>query len=140
MKKLITVLIVAFFGIAIYAQSATVLQQKYTAEVINGQVADTIEFNKIEGEYDLSYQFIPSVTGSGTSLSFTYVLYQSNHGSDDVWTAITTAVTVSTATDSDGIDEFDDFRGLRLRAILTGTSTDTVTVTPYSVYKKHRKE
>jgi len=140
MKKLIAILIVAFFGLATYAQSATVLKQKYTAEVIQGQVTDTIEFNKVEGEYDISYQLIPAATGVGTSLAFTFILYQSNHGSDDAWTAITSAATVTTATDADAIAAVTDFGGLRCRAILTGTSTDTVTVTPYSVYKKHKNE
>ena len=125
---------------AIQAQSATSLPETYTAEVIQGQVTDTIEFNPIEGEYDVSLQLIPATTGEGSSLAFTYILYQSNHGEDAVWTAITSAATVNSATDADALVAITDFKGLRLRAILTGTSTDTVTVTPYSVYKKHKNE
>jgi len=140
MKKLFAFLTIALLCGVIYSQSATVLQQEYTAEVINGQVTDTVEFNKIEGEYDVSIQLIPAATGSGQSLSFTHVIYQSNHLSDDAWTAITSSATVSSARDADALIAITDFRGLRLRAILTGTSTDTVTVTPYTVYKKHKNE
>ena len=140
MKKLIIILIASFCFVLSYGQSGTVSQQEYTPEVIQGQVNDTIEFNKINGEFDVSLQLVPAATGAGTSLAFTHIIYQSNHGSDAAWTAITSSVTVNSATDADALVAITDFKGLRLRAILIGTSTDTVTVTPYSVYKKHRKE
>ena len=97
-------------------------------------------FNKIEGEYDVSIQLIPALVGSGDSVHFSFVIHQSNHGSDAVWTALTSSATVSTVRDADALVAITDFKGLRLRAIMTGISTDTITVTPYTVYKKHRKE
>jgi len=140
MKKLIITLIAAFFCIAIYSQSATVLQREYTAQTINGATSDTFEFNRIEGEYDVSLQLIPALAGSGDSLEFAYVLYQSDHASDNAWTAITTSATVSSARDADALVSITDFNGLRLRVIMTGVAVDTFTVTPYSIYKKHKNE
>ena len=140
MKKLIIILIVAFLGTAVYSQSATTLQQEYTSQTINGAVNDTIVFNGIRGEYDISIQLIPALAGEGDSVHFSHVIHQSNHGSDAVWTAITTSATVSTVRDGDAVISITDFKGLRLRAILTGISTDTISVTPYTVYKKHKKE
>ena len=140
MKKIIGSLIFLFAIIAIQAQSATVLPQTYTALTLNGVTTDTIIYNPIQGEYDVSLQLIPALSGSGDSLHFTHVLYQSNHNVDAVWTVLVGSTTVSTVTDSDALIAITDFKGLRLRAICTGISTDTVTVTPYSVYKKHAQE
>ena len=140
MEKLIIILIVAFLGMAVYSQSATVKQQEYTVQTINGAVNDTIVFNKIQGEFDVSIQLIPALAGEGDSVHFSHVIQQSNSDGDAVWTAITTSATVSTVRDGDALISITDFKGLRLRAILTGISTDTIAITPYTVYKKHKKE
>ena len=140
MKRLITIMLFCLFVVFAYGQSATVLSQEYTALTLNGVANDTMEFNRIQGEYDVSIQLFPALAGSGDSLDFSHVIYQSNSLGDAVWTALSSADTVSTATDSDGIYAISNFTGVRLRAILTGISIDTVTVTPYTVYKKHKNE
>ena len=140
MKKLLVILFVLFAAIAVSAQSATVIPETYDAITLFSPSTDTIEFNTIQGEYSVSLQLIPSLTGSGDSLIFSHVIYQSNSDADAVWTAITSSATVSTVTDADALVAISDFKGLRLRAICTGIGEDTVTVTPYSVYKKHANE
>lgn len=140
MKRLILFSIALFAFIAINAQSATTIIEEYDAETVPGVTTDTVIYDKIMGEYDVSLQLIPALAGSGDSLHFSHILYQSNHLVDEVWTAITSTATVSTVTDADALIAITDFKGLRLRAIITGISTDTITVTPYSVYKKHKNE
>ncbi len=140
MKRLLLISIAFFAFIAIQAQSATTWQKEYDALTLNGVTTDTILFNKIQGEYDVSLQLIPALAGEGDSVHFTLAIYQSNHNVDAAWTAITSSATISTVTDGDALIAITDFKGLRLRAICTGVSTDTVTVTPYSVYKKHKNE
>ena len=133
MKKLLTILFILFAAIAINAQSQTVVDETYDDLTLNGVSTDTIVFNTIQGEYSVSLQLIPALAGSGDSLHFSHVIYQSNSDGDAVWTAITSSATVSTVTDADALTAISDFKGLRLRAICTGISTDTVTVVPYSV-------
>ena len=140
MKKLLTILFILFAAIAVSAQSATVIPETYDDLTLNGTSTDTIVFNTIQGEYSVSLQLIPALSLSGDSLQFSHVIYQSNSDADAVWTAITSSATVSTVTDADALTAISDFKGLRLRAICTGISTDTVTVVPYSVYKKHANE
>jgi len=138
--KLLIILIGLFAFVAIQAQSATVIPETYDAITLDSIDTDTIEFNTIQGEYDVSLQLIPALSGAGDSLDFSFVLYQSNSDDDAVWTAITSSATVSSTTDADALVAITDFKGLRLRAILISISTDTCTVTPYSVYKKHALE
>jgi len=140
MKKLLIVLISLFAFIAVQAQSANTVPYEGSAITLNGQVADTVTFPTIPGEYDLSMQLIPATAGSGSSVSFTYYIYQSNDYSADAWTQLGSQYTVTTVTDGDAKLAITDFKGLRLRSICLGTSTDTITVTPYMVAKKHRKE
>jgi len=143
MKKILIILIALFAFVTLQAQ--TVIQHQYTAMSILGEDdADTLILAPIEGEYDISLQLIP-VSISGDSLHCTYVVYQSNHRSDAAWTAITSAAVLSTVTDTDGDVNITDFKGLRLRiiagAITAGTGgSDSVSVTVYSVYKKHAEE
>jgi len=143
MKKLILILIVLFSFVALQAQrTGTVISNapQLAAVTLQGVDTETITFPPIQGEYDLSLQLIPALSLAGDSLHFTYILYQSNSDADAVWTAITSSVTVSTTTDSDGLVAITDFKGLRVKAICIGVSTDTCTVTPYYTYKKHAQE
>ena len=140
MKKLIVILIGLFAFVAIQAQSATVLPETYTTLTLNGIDTATVTYNTIQGEYDVSLQLIPALAGSGDSLDFSFILYQSNSDGDAVWTAITSSATVTSTTDADALIAITDFKGLRLKSILIGISTDTCTVIPYSVYKKHAEE
>ncbi len=140
MKKLITIFILALFCIVAFTQSATVLPNEGASVTVSGTGTGTSTFPTIMGEYDVSLQLIPALAGSGDSLIFSYIPYQSNSLSDAVWTALAAADTVSSTTDSDAIYSITDFTGLRLKVIYTGISTDTMTVTPYSVYKKHANE
>ena len=140
MKKLLIILGVLFLSMGIYAQSATVVAGELTAITLNGAVADTIVFPACQGEYDISLQLMPALSGSGDSLHYSYVVHQSNSDADAVWTAITSSANVFSATDADALVAITDFKGLRLRAICLGISTDTCTVTGYYAFKKHRKE
>ena len=140
MKKLLIILIALFAFVAINAQSATVIPQKMSALTLEGVDTATVTFPVVEGEYDVSLQLIPALAGSGDSLHFSHVIYQSNSDVDAVWTAITSSATVSTTTDADALVAITDFKGLRLKATCIGISTDTCTVQPYCVYKKHKKE
>lgn len=140
MKKILIILIGLFAFVAIQAQSATVLPETYTTLTLNGIDTATVTFNTIQGEYDVSLQLIPALAGSGDSLDFSFILYQSNSDGDAVWTAITSSATVTSTTDADALIAITDFKGLRLKSILIGISTDTCTVIPYSVYKKHANE
>lgn len=140
MKKLLIVLISLFAFVAIQAQSANTVPYEGSAITLNGAVADTVTFPPISGEYDLSMQLIPALAGEGDSLDFTYYLYQSNDYSADAWTQLGSQYTVTSVTDGDAKIVITDFKGLRLRSICLGTSTDTVEITPYMVAKKHRKE
>ena len=140
MKKLLIILIGLFAFVAIQAQSATVLPETYTAITLQGVDTESITFNTIQGEYDVSLQLIPALAGEGDSLDFSFIIYQSNSDGDAVWTAITSSATVTSTTDADALIAITDFKGLRLKATLIGISTDTCTVIPYSVYKKHAQE
>ena len=143
MKKLITILIVLFSFVAVQAQrTGTVISNapQLAAVTLQGVDTETVYWPQVQGEYDLSLQLIPALSGAGDSLHFTHILYQSNSDADAVWTAITSSVTVSTTTDADGLIAVTDFKGLRLKSICIGVSTDTCTVTPYWTYKKHSQE
>jgi len=142
MKKVITILAVLFLVTGIYAQRATVISGSLAAinVDVSNLTADTTEFPPIQGEYDVSLQFIPAAYGAGTATSFSYVIYQSNSDVDAVWTAITSSADVTSLTDADAIAAITDFKGLRLRVICTTESAEEMTVTAYYAYKKHRKE
>lgn len=140
MKKLIFILCALFIGAYVYSQSGTVIKQKMTALTLQGVDAETVTFPTVQGEYDISIQLIPALSGAGDSLDFSFIVYQSNSDADAVWTAITSSATVSTTTDADAIATVTDFTGLRIKAICTGISGDTATVTPYFVVKKHAQE
>jgi len=140
MKKLIILFICLFAFMAMYSQSATVLNYTLSAATVNGTSTDTTILPIINGEYDVSLQMIPALAGVGDSLIFSHVLYLSDSYEDNAWSAISSADTVSTATDADGIAWWADMKSLRIKAIYTGISTDTITVTPYVVYKKHAQE
>ncbi len=141
MKKLILLLLGIFAIVAIQAQSATVLDFKLSAVTISGTGTGTFTLPIIAGEYDVSLQMIPALGGvTGDSLIFSHILYLSDSYSDDAWSAVSSADTVSSVTDSDAIAWWADMKSLRIKAIMTGISTDTMTVTPYVVYKKHANE
>ena len=140
MKRLIFILIALFAVVALHAQSATVIPQKTSTLTLSGTGTATVTFPTVQGEYDVSLQLIPALAGSGDSLHFSHVIYQSNHDYDNVWTAITSSATVSSTTDADALVSITDFKGLRLKAICTGIGTDTSSVVPYCVYKKHAEE
>jgi hypothetical protein len=138
MKRIILFLGVIFLTLGMYAQ--TVAKEKPSVLTLNGVSTDTVTFMNIQGEYDVSLQVIPALSGSGDSLHFSYIVYQSNSDDADAWTAITSSANVFTTTDSDALTAITDFKGLRLQIICTGVSTDTSTVQPYMIVKKHRKE
>lgn len=139
MKKLILIFFCLFAVIAINAQSATVIKYKMDAATVYGTSTDTTEFPLIHGEYDVSVQLWPAIV-QGDSLNFSFYPQLSTSYADDAWTTTSAADSVDTATDSDGIIWYADMKPLRLRIIYTGLSTDTITVTPYAVYKKHKNE
>jgi len=142
MKRLLILAVIMIFAVSAFSQrSGTVLKETLTALSIYGTSTDTTEvLPPVMGEFDVSIQLIPALSGGGDSLNFSYIPYQSNVLTGNVWTALAAADSVDTATDSDGIYEITDFKGLRLRVICTGLSADTATVTPYVVYKKHANE
>ena len=140
MKKLIFILICLFAYIAVQAQSATVIKKEMAAVTLNGAVTGTATLPIIAGEYDVSLQMIPALTGSGDSVDFSHILYLSDSYSANAWTSVSVADTVSSVTDSDAIAWWADMKSLRIKAIFTGISEDTITVTPYVVYKKHANE
>lgn len=140
MKKLIVLLISLVFTLAIYSQSATVIPFKLSAVTVNGTGTGTVTLPIIAGEYDVSLQMIPALSGSGDSVHFSHILYLSDSYSADAWSSVSSADTVSSTTDSDAIAWWADMKSLRIKAIFTGISTDTITITPYVVYKKHANE
>jgi len=142
MKKIILFLAAIFLTLGIYAQSATVVAGTLTALTLTTEdvASDTLSFPICMGEYDISLQFIPAATGSGSNVSFKYSLYQSNSPSADAWSLLGSEYTVTSVNDGDCMIAITDFKGLRLRAICTSTSADTTTVTGYYAYKKHRLE
>ena len=144
MKKLIVLFLCLFTVLAINAQSATVISKKMAAVSLTGKAA-TGEFitDVVEGEYDVSIQMLPALYGVGDSLNFSYLLYLSDSGGDDVWTIVSTGGvcdTVDTATDPYGLVYWADLKSLRVKVELTNLTADTVTVTPYTVFKKHANE
>jgi len=140
MKKLITIILCLFVVLAIDAQSATVIKYKPAAATVYGTSTDTTVFPLIHGEYDVSIQLWPALSLSGDSLNFSFYPQLSASYADDAWTTTSAADSVDTATDSDAIIWYADMKPLRLRIVYTGLSTDTITVQPYAVYKKHRNE
>ena len=140
MKKLILIFLCLFAVIAINAQSATVIPYKLAAVTVNGTGTGTSTLPIISGEYDVSLQMMPALAGSGDSVIFSHVLYLSDSYVDDAWSSVSSADTVSSVTDSDAIVWWADMKSLRIKAIYTGISTDTITITPYVVYKKHANE
>jgi hypothetical protein len=140
MKKILIFLSLIFACYIIQAQSATVIKQELTAATVKGKGTATTTLPTVQGEYDLSLQLIPALYGVGTSYSFSYIPYASNSDVDAIWTALAAADSVTTVTDSDAIYTITDVKNLRIKVIYTGLSTDTITVTPYVVFKKHANE
>jgi hypothetical protein len=143
MKKFLifAILIFAFVGLQAQRGSGTVLKQKMSAVTVNGAGdTDYTIFPTVQGEYDLSLQMIPAKYGAGDSIYFSYRLYLSDSDGDDVWTVVSDADTVTSTTDYDALVTFTDFKSLRVKAIYTGIGADSVTITPYCVYKKHSNE
>jgi len=141
MKKILILFTFLFaLCLGIQSQSATVLKYKMPDVTVSGTGTGYTIFPIVAGEYDVSIQMIPALAGTGDSLIFSHIMYLSDSYSDNVWTAVSSADTVSTATDSDGIVWWADLKPLRIKAIYTGISTDTITITPYAVYKKHANE
>lgn len=140
MKKLIFISLCLFAAVVLQAQNTTIIETPTatTASVAGG--TGTITLAEIMGEWDVSLQLIPSLSGAGDTLDFTYVLYQSNALTGDIWSILQTTKTVTSATDADALSNLTDFKGLRMKAICTVTSDDTVTITPYVVNKKFRNE
>lgn len=141
MKRLIFLLaVISFVAFNTEAQLVTILDQPgaVTASAAGG--TGTITLDKIMGEWDVSLQLIPSLAGSGDTLYFDYVLYQSNALTGDVWSILQTTKAVTSATDADALSNLTDFKGVRMKAICTVTTDDTVTVTPYVVNKKFKNE
>lgn len=141
MKKLIIFLLFGLFALAnINAQSATVISYKLSDVTVNGTGTGTTTLWKIVSEYDVSLQMIPATAGSGDSVDYSHIAYLSDSYDDDAWSAVSSADTVSSVTDSDAIIWWADMKSLRIKVIYTGLSTDTITITPYVVYKKHKNE
>ena len=140
MKKLITIILCLFIVLAIDAQQATVIKYKMSAATVYGTSTDTTVFPLIHGEYDVSVQLWPALAGSGDSLNFSFYPQLSTSYADDAWTTTSAVDSVDTATDADAIIWYADMKPLRLRLIYTGLSEDTITITPYAVYKKHDNE
>jgi len=143
MKKLILILFCLFAFIAINAQSATVIPQKLSAVTLTNRGTGEFTLPIVEGEYDVSLQMLPALYGHGDSLNFSYLLYLSDSNVDDVWTIVSTGGvcdTVDTATDPYGLVYWSDLKSLRVKATLINLCSDTVTVTPYAVFKKHANE
>ena len=140
MKRLIFISICLFAVVALSAQSATVVKKEMAAVTLNGAVSGTATLPIIAGEYSVSLQMIPALSGEGDSVDFSHILYLSDSYSADAWTAVSVADTVSSVTDADAIAWWADMKSLRIKAVFTGISTDTITVTPYVVYKKHANE
>ena len=142
MKKLLISLVFISLAVMIHAQSATVIHNapQLAAVRLDGVKTATITIPVVLGEYDLSVQLIPATTLAGSTLSFSYIVYQSNSAAGSGWTALNTLKTVTSATDADAIYEITDAVGLKYKIICTGIGADTSTVTPYYVYKKHANE
>ena len=146
MKKLLTLILCLFVVLVLNAQRGqTVIKYKMDAVTLYGKKAltdnaDTTVFPLIHGEYDVSVQLWPALSGSGDSLNFSFYPQLSASYADDAWTTTSAADSVDTATDSDGIIWYADMKPLRLRIIYTGLSYDTCTVQPYAVYRKHQNE
>ncbi len=140
MKKFLIFLTLIVFAIGIQAQSATVLKYLLPAVTVNGTGTATHTLPQIAGEYDVSLQMIPTLAGSGDSLIFSHILYLSDDYTADAWSSVSAADTVSSALDIDAIAWWADMKSLRIKAIYTGISTDTITVTGYVVYTKHANE
>jgi len=141
MKKLITLILCLFVVLAIDAQRGqTVIKYKMDAATVYGTSGDTTELPLIHGEYDVSVQLWPAIV-QGDSLNFSfYPQLSASYDNATAWTTTSAVDSVDTATDADAIIWYADMKPLRLRLIYTGLSTDTISITPYVVYKKHRNE
>ena len=140
MKRLIFLLaVISLVAFTVEAQK-TKIPTEYSAVTVNGTGAGSVTLDKIMGQWDVSVQLIPALSGAGDSLIFSYIVSQSNSLNDAVWTPLTDADTVGSATDSDAIWSVTDFNGLRLKFDFTGISTDTIAITTYDVRSKHRNE
>jgi len=140
MKKLIL-----FIAVIFIASLSTEAQKNYVLETLstltlNGEANDTTEAYKILYEGDWSYQFKSAVSGEGDSAGAVIKIYVSNPLSGDVWTELTSERDTITEARKEELVEGTDFQNSRIRAILTGTSTDTCTVIPYLVIKKFDSE
>jgi len=141
MKKLIFLIVLLFAGLALFGQERSlVMQQKLDAVTVYGTGTGYTIFPRILGEYDVSIQMIPALYGVGDSVNYSHVSYLSNSLADNVWTAVSSADTVSSTTDYDALITWTDLKSLRIKVIYTGLSTDTITITPYMVVKKHANE
>lgn len=140
MKRVLTVFLSAFlFLIIATGQNRPILGTYSTT--LQGVDADTITLNLMTESDYLSVQFVPTHGAELTdSLDFSHQAYMRNTYTG-VWNRISVADTVSGTTaaavsaDTDAFHYYSPFKYLQLRYILTGISTDTVTVTLYTLQK-----
>ena len=119
---------------SVFAQDKPIVNSYST--VLQGIESDTISINMMLGLEYLSLQFVPALYGDGDSVDFSYIPEVCNSYAGVNYTDYAAAKTVSsTLGDSDAIMNFSPFQSILLRLIVTGISTDTVTVNLYSVQK-----
>lgn len=122
-------------------RTGTVLKYKMAQDTVYGAAdTDYCIFPNIAGEYDVSIQLVPSLYGVGDSIYFSHIAYLSDSYTANAWTSVSTADTITSATDADNILYWSDMKPVRVKIIYTGIGDDTVLVQPYAVYKKHANE
>jgi len=141
MKRLLILATLLIFAVSAFSQrTGTVLKYEMPAVTVSGTGTGTTTFPIIASEYDVSIQMIPALSLAGDSLNFSHIAYLSASYDANAWSAVTSADTVTSATDSDAILWWADMKPVRVKMIYTGLSSDTITITPYAVYKKHSNE
>lgn len=133
MKKLIALVLAIFLSVGIMAQTTVLTPDSQT---INGNVAVNFVVGPYGGSVDgwsYSIQLLP-VQVSGDSLNTAVAVYQSNALDGDYWTQLTAKTDTITST-SGLILSGTDFTGERLKVVLTGISSDSLSYAPLVIIR-----
>lgn len=135
MKKLFILL--TLVCVSMIAVSQTVVVESASLTVLGTGTNEYVIPSNINQGLDYSYQVVPTLAGSGDSLNVAIALWQSNSFPGTVYTELTAARDTATAATGNLI-EGANAKGIKHKIILTGISTDTITVKVYVVLKDIR--
>lgn len=140
MKKLLFVISILslFIGINTQAQERDIFYRSMPSVRLDGVDTATVIFPNMVSNWNASFQIDGVRYAAGDSIQAAVAFYQSNSLTGDNWTLVKADTILAVAARKSILYEKTDFLGLRMKVEIKSYSsfTDTVTYTPYVVYRK----